>query len=308
MPYYVEETLKASDIVSAAPDLIPHLIYGEVMEGARKPLVFLQAVKEDTSLVGSAGTKISVPFMTQYTVSSAVKQESESTIDSSGYTATDLAFTDTDVTIGNEVYIATKLSRTLLENQPNIDWLRNGLRNMGASVAEKLDADIRDALIAACTSSGYTTTCASAGTFAYGDIVKGLAAMKVLHWFPDEGTPPMLFVPPTQAADILGSTTFTEPSRYTVGDVTRIAGNAEPLVAGCRVLETSGFATADPALALIVMPPTHRFGPSTILAWKRQMDVVTKPQEENARTMYITSMRYGIAVINSGAVRLLSNC
>lgn len=295
MPYTIEETLKSGDLPS---DLKPHLVYGQVMEGARKKLVFIQAVKEDESLIGSVGTKISVPIMSQVSASTA----SESSIDSSGYSASTITMTDTDVSIGNEVYAAVKLSKILLEDQPDIEWVRLCLKNIGLAVMEYLDAAIRDALI---SGAGNTVDAATSGTLAYGDVASAVAKAKSKHWYPEEGDPFLLFVHPNNAVDILKSTTFTEPSRYTAGELTGIAGNAEPLIAGCKVLETSGMTEN---LALVVAPPTHQFGPSTILAWKRKLAVDSKEEQDYARTFYVASARYGVAVVNADAIVLISNC
>lgn len=302
MTVYIEETLKASDIPA---DLKPHLVYGEIMFGSRKPLVFLQAVKEDISLIGSRGTKISIEVDSQLSATSAT----ESTIDSSGYSASDPTVTDVDVIIGNEVYCAFKISRTLQEDKPDVDWVRNQLQNAGLAVMETLDAAIRDALIAG---AGSVKATASAGTTAVTDLNNGVLEMKKKHWYPEEGNPFMCFLPNEPATDILNSTTFTTTERYTAGSLATIVQGEIGKIAGMKVLETSGFSTPAPTgapyLGLIVAPPTHSFGPSTILAWKRKMDVVTKPQEDYARTMYVVSARYGIGVVNANAICLLSNC
>jgi N4-gp56 family major capsid protein len=297
----IEETLKSGDLPA---DLKPHLVYGEVMEGARKPLEFLQAVREDSSLIGAKGTKISVPVASQLSASTIT----ESNLDSSGYTATDKTMTDSDVSIGNEVYCAVKLSDILGEDQPDIDWVRLNLKNMGLAVAEKLDADIRDALIAG---AGGTTSATTAGTLAYDDVVNAQTAMKQAHWFPERGNPPILFMPPACEGDVVKDTRFYDTARYASADVGQLQGEAGKF-ASCRAVVTSGFATPAPTgapeVALVVMPPNHKFGPSTILAWKRKMTVKSEREEIYARTFYVTSTRYGIAVVNSGAVRLISNC
>jgi len=291
----LEETLKAGDIPA---DLKPHLVWGEVLEGTRKRLVFMQAVREDSSLVGKTGTKISVPIASQLSASTIT----ESTLDSSGFTFTDKTITDVDVTIGNMVYCAVKLSDILQEDVPDIDWVRLMLRNMGAAIAEYIDGAIRDALIAG---AGTTITAATAGTLAYGDIVKAVSTLKKNGWFPEEGNPPLLFIHPDQEADLLKDTLFVETARYTAGSVERLQGEVAGRYAGCRVLVTDNMTAA---LALVVMPPNHRFGPSTIFAWKRKLRVKSDREEAYERTIYIATARYGIKVVQSSAIVLISNC
>jgi hypothetical protein len=298
---YIEETLKSSDIPA---DLKPHLVYGEIQFGARKPTPFVQVVREDTSLIGQRGTKISIEFDAQMTASTA----SESTIDSAGYSASELSITDIDIVIGDEVYAAFKISKTLLEDKPDVDWVRNQLQNAGLAVTEYLDAAIRDALI---TGAGTTKAVAITGTTAVTDLNNAVTEMKKKHWYPEAGNPFICFLPNEPANDILNSTTFTTTERYTAGSLDTIVQGEIGRIAGMKVVETSAFSTPQtgaPYLGLIVAPPTHSFGPSTILAWKRKMDVVVKPQEEYARTMYVVSARYGIGVVNSDAICLLSNC
>lgn len=301
MGFTIEETLKSGDLPA---DLKPHLVYGEVMEGARKPLVFIQGVREDFSLIGSKGTKISVPIASQLSAGTIT----ESNLDSTGYTASDKTITDTDVSIGNEVYCAVKLMDILGEDMPDIDWVRLNLRNMGLAVAEKLDADIRDTFIAG---AGGSTAAGTTGALNYDDVVNATAAMKALHWFPEIGNPPILFMPPACEADVVKDTRFYDTARYYSGDVSNLQGQTGNF-ASCRAVVTSGFATPAPTgapeVALVVMPPNHRFGPSTILAWKRRMRVRSEREEIYARSFYVTSMRYGIAVVNANAVRLISNC
>lgn len=302
MVFYISETLKSADLPD---DLKPHLVYGEVMEGARKPLVFRYTVREDFSLVGRTGTKISVPKSTQLSASSA----SESTIESSGFSPADVTMTDTDISIGNIIYAAVRLTDVLLEDQQDIAWVRLMLKNMGLAIAEYLDAAIRDCLIAG---AGGTTSAATTGTLAYGDIIGAVRDMKKLHWFPEAGSPFLLFVPPACETDVLSNTDFYEAARYTVGGIDRIADEEAGMFGGCRVFVTSGFSTPDPSgapeLALVVAPPTHTFGPSTILAWKRRLKVKSDREEVYERTFYVTSVRYGVTVVNSSAIRLISNC
>ena len=79
----------------------------------------------------------------------------------------------------------------------------------------------------------------------------------------------------------------------------------------CKIVKAS-FATPQPsgapALALLVTPPKHRFGSSTVLAWKRQLQVDSDEEVAYGRTLYVTSSRYGVATVqtrNNSLVELL---
>jgi len=295
MVVYLEETLKASDIPA---DLKPHLVWGEVLEGTRKRLVFMQAVREDSSLIGHTGTKISVPKASQLSASTITPDS----IDSSGFSFSDKTITDVDVTIGNVVYSAVKLADILSEDMPDIDWVRLMLRNMGAAIAEYIDGAIRDALIAG---AGNTITASTAGTLSYEDIVAATAKLKEEGWFTEENNPPLLFIHPDQEADLLKNTLFVDTARYTAGSVERLQGEVAGKYAGCRVLVTDNMTKA---LALVVAPPNHRFGPSTIFAWKRKLRVKSDREEAYERTLYIATVRYGVKVVQDTAIVLISDC
>jgi len=297
---YVEETLTSGAIPAV---LKPNLVYGEIMFGSRRPLAFLQAVREDSSLIGVDSTAIQIEVDSQLSATSA----SESTIDASGYTAVEPSVTNVAVTIGNEVYSAFRLSKTLMEDKPSVDWVRNTLRNAGLAVMEYLDSAIRDCLIA----GAYTTyPMAAGGTTTYADLTGAVQGMKSLHWYPEEGNPFMCFLANQPVGDIMGSTTFVSSERYTAGSLDKIVDGEVGKIAGMKVLETSNWSQSGsgPYLGLVVAPPTHKFGPSTILAWKRKMDVASRAYEDFARTVYIVSARYGMGVVNSKAITLLSNC
>jgi N4-gp56 family major capsid protein len=294
---YIEETLKSADLPA---DLIPNLVYGEILMGARKPLVFLQCVKEDFSLVTATGKKISIPKMSQFD-SSDVSQDSETNITTTGYSVIEPSVTDVDVVIANEIYVAVTISKQLLEDSKDVDWVRATLQNMGSALSEFLDETVRDAII---SGAGTTIDADTGGTLKIADVVDGVTELKKLNWYP-QGDGPFLIVYPDQSADILKDTTFTPTERYTTSDPAKIVNGEVGKIASCRVLESSGMI---PALALIVMQPNHGFGPSTYLAWKRRMDVEVEKQVQYGKTLYVASMREGVSVAQASAILLISNC
>ena len=56
---------------------------------------------------------------------------------------------------------------------------------MGLAIRERLDADIRDALIAG---KSATVTCASAGTLAVADVISALQTLEGTNWIAETET------------------------------------------------------------------------------------------------------------------------
>ena len=296
MPFILEEVLKASDIPT---DLKPHVVYQEVIEGLRAPLVFASACTIDRSLIGHSGTKVSVPVASQLTASTIT----EASLTDSGYSKNDKTITDVDVTIGNEVYAALYLSDILMEDVPNIDWVRLNVRNMAKAVLEYQDGAVRDVMIAG---AGNSVAAATFGTLDYDDLVDAVATMEGSDLFPEEPAAPFwLIVNPNNAKDIVKDTRFTDTKRYALHNIPFPAGDVGGLTCGCRVFKTSQMTAG---LALIVAPPNHSQAPFVIKAIKRPLTLKTERREQFGKQMWVTSMRYGSAVIQSTGVYLITGC
>jgi len=296
----LEETLKAGDLPS---DVIPHLLWGEILEGASKRRVFLNAVTVTDKLRNATGTKLSVPILSTRFSGATI---SESSLDTSGYSVSDPAITDTDINIGDQVYVAFRISDILKEDQPMYDFVRLLLRDAGRAIAEYEDGAIRDVLLAG---AGNSLSAGSAGTLTYDDVIDALKLAKEDSWFPDDVTP-MLFVHPDQEADLLKDTRYVQSHRYAVGSLPElpVADDTVPAsgtYAGCKVFVTNNMTKA---LALVVFPSHPRFGPVAIHAYKRPLTIRTDREELYGRQLYIASMRYGTSVIQANAVVLISNC
>lgn len=296
----VEETLKAADLPS---DVIPHMLWEELLAGTSKRRVFLNAVTVTNKLRGAVGTKISVPILSTRFSGGTI---SEANLDSSGYTVSDPAVTDTDVNIGNQVYVAFRISDILKEDQPMYDWIRILLRDAGRAIAEYEDGAIRDVLLAG---AGNTQPAATYGTLAYDDVIDVLALMKADSWFPDD-VMPMTFIHPNQEADLLKDTRYVNSHRYAIGNLPDMPGADDRrgdygIYAGTKVYVTDNMTDK---LALVVFPEHPRFGPVAIHAYKRPLTIRTDREELYGRQLWIASMRYGTSVIQSNAVGLISAC
>ena len=295
MTIKVEETLTTAGLTA---DVIPHLIWNEVLLGVRKRQVFEEAFQVSDMLIGSYGTKISVPILsTRFTAGTAT----EAAIDSSGYTVTDPAVTDIDITIGDVVYVAARLGDILKEDQPKFNWVAIILQDMAYAVTEYRDGALRDVLLA---TVGNSNSAATFGTLVHKDVTDTLALMKADSWFPEDGVP-LFYLHPDQESDLMTDDRYVDTKRYSVGGLPTLQTGEGSLYAGTRPRVTDNMV---PALALIVMPPTHRFGPAAITAWKRRLTVKSDREERFGRELWITSMRYGSAVVQSNAIGLVTGC
>jgi len=289
MKVNVEETLKAADIT----DWTPILVYSEVLEGARRPLVFLEVCKEDFSLIGKDGHTLHVPKATQLSAG----EDTETNV-ASGISASDKTISSVTIQPTNIIYSAVELTDYLLEDFGSLDLVRLHLRNMGSAVMEKLDGNIRDVLAA-----GYGVLYTEASNMDYDTVSTALATMEENSWMVDPNTPPFLIVNPMSAATMAQDTKFIETPRFYASDPSRLLGEAG-MYSECRVLKTS--LLANTGNAYIVFPPDYKFGPSVILAWKRKIRVKSERYENKEITYFITTIRaksgvvqaYGVCRIN----------
>lgn len=297
MVFTIEETLKSGDLAS---DYKPHMVWQEFLLGVSKRKVFLGLTLETDVLVGDVGTKISVPAVSAGFTAATI---SESSLDSSGYTVTDLTTTDTDISIGNQVYVAFRLSTILKEDQPAINWLRANLQKTADAIMDYIDGAVRDVLLAG---AGNTVNADTGGTLAFADVLDIKRLLASDSWFPEDGVQ-TLVIHPDQDYDLGVSTTFTETIRYQQGSVPfsgNLGGPLVPMFAGCKVIISDNMTQA---LALLVTPQQHRFGPNTIFAWKRRYTVENDREVLYGRDLYIASVRYGLSVVQANAIGLISN-
>lgn len=303
MVFNVEETLLAGDLPA---DVIPHMIWKEVLAGTRLRRVFLEAVETSTMLLGAVGTKISIPVLsTRFTAQTI----SESSLESAGYTFSTPTVTDVDVTIGNQVYVAFKISDIIKEDQPKYNWIRLLLNDAGRAIAEYEDGAVRDVFIAG---AGNTHTAATGGALVYDDIIDTLTLEKIDSWFPDR-IMPFLFLHPNQEGDVLKDTRYVNSARYAIGNLPNLAGadylaagQVDAIYAGTRVRVTDNMTNA---LALVVFPSPHPdYGAVTVHAVKRPLTIRSEREETYGRQLWVASVRYGTAVIQANGVGLITNC
>lgn len=276
----IEETLAGSNVTTALTNS-PYLIYSEVLEGARRPLVFLQIVKEIKDLIGEQGNRYQFLKATHQ----AASKSTEASMLSSGMTATDKTLSAVDVSVTDIIWCASQLSDFLKEDYPKIDFVQMQMNNMGKAVMEYLDAYVNTTLHAA---SG-TETFTAGATFEYEDIIDALTEAKDQDWIPDNANPPFLLISAGAAGSILKDATFVSTERYTAGNLARMVAGEVGLIGGCRVLESSLLAGHPDAY--IVFPSDGINGPVIALIWKRELRVTNIYVPQYGYTYFNTSVR-----------------
>lgn len=293
----IEETLRASDVIAAG--FAPFLIYSEVIEGARRPLSFLQVIQEDFSLIGATGRTIKFMYLTQLQASAAGENaivggwHATYLSRTGGMAAADKEVNEAEIEVADVIYSAVELSDYLTEDYPNIDWVRKHLRNMGKAVLEYLDLLVYQTLNAcACTAC----VCFTATANWYQDITNALATMENNFWVAGDGmASPFLLTSPMKAAAMIQDTQFIETRRYTTDDVAKIVQGELGLYGGTRVLKSPLLAGED--CSFIVFPPNSGYGPVIMLVWKRRLTVKNEYSARHAYTYYVTNVRANCIIV-----------
>ena len=285
----IEETLEAADVDTA---LVagPYLIYSEMFEGPRRPLVFLATCGEDRSLIGSTGNTIK--FLTASHLSAS--EDTEQNIVTSGMAIGTKTLSMADVSVNTVIWSAVQLSDILLEDYPNIAWVQKQLANMGSAVLEKLDANVKDVFVAG------GTEVYNGSALAYGNVIDALATMENSNWIADDENMPFLIVAPDVAGALMKDTSFVDARRYTAYEVSKMVEGEIGAFAGCRVLKTS--LLDGTGHGFIVFPPDGKYGPVALIAWKRPLTVKNEYFTKNAYTYYVTSIRAKGVVTQAGGV------
>ena len=279
MKVNIEETLASTDMVTALTNS-PYLIYSEVLEGARRPLVFLQVVKEIKDLIGEQGNRYQ--FLKSTHMSATKSSESNML---SGMASSDKSIDAVDVSVTDIIWCAAQLSDFLKENFPKIDFVQMHMNNMGKAVMEYLDAYVNTVLHAA---SG-TETFDAGSVFEYEDIIDALTEAKDEDWIPDAGNPPFLLISAGASGSILKDATFVSTERYTAGSLASMVAGEVGKIGGCRVLESSLLAgTGD---AYIVFPSDGINGPVIAMIWKRELRVTNIYVPQSGYAYFNTSIR-----------------
>jgi hypothetical protein len=299
------ETLMTSDL-SDTCELIPVIIWKEINMGATWKFVFMNAVEVTDILVGVDGNSICVPYLGRdpFSVGSPYARTiSEATLDSSGYSKDKLSVSTITLDLDDIVYLATRISDVVQEDSPSLGWVKASLMKMGEGIAYYLDAAIRDALVAG---AGNVVTATTLGTLKYDDVVDAVAALKVNGYWAEDGEY-LLFVNAAQEADLVKDTRFTDTARYSTASIPLQGETGR--YASCRCLVTDiPMVWGTVAYALVVAPPSNKYGPAALFAWKRHIKQESWRDEQEGRDVFLLSCRYGIEVKFADAITLISDC
>ena len=289
--------IKIQEILeSAGVNYGAFLIYSEVIEGARRPLVFFDTISEDFSLIGSTGTQIYIPTATQLTATK-VTSTIEDTI-ASGFTTATKTINKVTVAVTVFIYSAISMTDILKEDYPNIDWLRLNLHNMGKAVMEQIDADIES-----CYAAGYGVL-ATVSSLTYNGVTNALATMANNKWMAEADNPPYLVISPSAAAVLVQDTQFLLAERYYAGLTPQSLEGEVGRFAGCKVLQTS--LLANTGKAYLVFPPNFKWGPVAILAWKRKMRVREQRYEDKELSIFATTARVMPVVVQALGIQRIN--
>ena len=291
----IEETLAASDVTTALTTG-PYLIYSEVLEGARRPLSFLQVVEEIFDLIGQNGHTIQFLSATQLSATAI----SEATMLATGMTPADKTLSAVSVAVSQIIYSAVQLSDILKEDYPKVDLVQIQFRNMGKACMEYLDALVYSTI----SGTAGIVTYAAGASMDYTDCTNALASMENNDWVPDMANPPFLITSPDQAAILMQSTTFVTTERYTAYELSRIVQGEAGLYAGMRVLKSS--LLDGTGLSFIVFPPKSEYGPVVVLAWKRRLTIKNEREERYGYTYVVTTVRAKPVVVQALGVCKIS--
>ena len=294
----IEETLLTTDMYTAFNSVYPFMIYSEILEGARRPLCFLEALAENFDLVGATGDIIRFLRWDTNLSGYSASYDIESEMDSTGVTAQDIgAYLAANVTVQcSTIYAgATTIGDYIKENYPNIDWIRFLIRNIGKSVMEEIEEDAYDVLAAA---SGVNTV--SAASIAYSVVLDGIAELEKDSWFVNPANPPFLIIAPWAHKTLQAESTYVSTERYTTADLAKMVNGEVGLYAGCRVMVSPLLEGKE--TAFIIYPSNTDLGVVGLVAWKRRLTVKQDYELTYQRTRISVSARANAAVVQPNGV------
>ena len=288
MKITIEETLASTDFNSALTNA-PYLIYSEILEGARRPLVFLQVVQTMNDLIGKNASQLQFLTASQLTAS----KSSESSM-LAGMNASDKTLDAVVVTVADLIWSAVELSDFIVEDFPDVNVVQSHMKNMGDAVMEFLDAQVYATLKAA--SGTMTHTCASLD---YDELIDALTEAKETDVYGS----PYLIVAPVVTGELLKNTDFITTARYTISDISKMVEGEAGKFAGTTVLETSLLTDTDDAYMVF---PSQDKNPVVALMYKRTMKTVSAYVAQNGYTYFNTSVRATPVVVQASYVMKIS--
>jgi len=304
MTYTFEEAISVlgSDHVDTelTYSVVPYVIWNEIYLGVLVNKVFRQVVLETNILEGGAGYKLRIPYVGTRFTDSDILTLTEDQMDTSGMALKKITPASIEISAADIFYICVGVTDVLKEDS-GLDWAAPQFRAMGEALAEKIEVVIKDLLVAGVDAGNIVT---SAGTLTYDNVADAIGKLEAANWVPE--LPPFLILHPSAKIKLVKETksSFYQLGRFEGADIPFKEGQGQ-LYAGCRVLTTTKIPTY---LALVVSDPKHRYGPSTVFAWKRSPKTETWREELKQRTLTSLTARFAGAVLFGKAIAMISNC
>lgn len=286
----IQEVLIGTSLPAA---LRPAMVDTEVIEGARAALIAEQMLWTDRRLIGQAGIAIEVPKASQLSTGDFT----DGTTDMGGGNATtDKTIWNETVTIDKHKYVTYQLSKTYLENQPNIAWIRLGFTNMGAAIREQIDSDILSVLIAGVITSHKVD--AGQNALTYNDLADGELKIDAANFKLG-----YIVVHPNEATDLkkLDTASWLSVNQYI--DVSVAITGEIGTILNAKVLKTTQMTAGS---VLFVANKFDKNGPVAWIAYKRDITVSTDEDEGKEEMNWYTTARYGVKVTQPSGLALIT--
>ena len=295
----IEETLLTTDMYTAFDSVYPFMIYSEILEGARRPLCFLEALAENFDLIGTTGNIIRFLRVDTNLTGVSSSYDTETEMENAGMSAAYLVFGAKVTLTCSTIYAGlTTIGDYLKEDYPKIDWIRFCIRNIGKTIMEEIEEDAYDVLAAA---SGVNTV--SAASIAYSVVLDGIAELEKDSWFVDPANPPFLIIAPWAHKTLQAESTYVSTERYTTADLAKMVNGEVGLYAGCRVMVSPLLEGKE--TAFIIYPSNTDLGVVGLVAWKRRLTAKTDYELTYQRTRISVSARANAAVVQpKGIVKI----
>lgn len=284
----IQEVLTSGSMPSA---LYPAMVETEVIEGARSVLIIQQTIYVDRRLIGNAGISIEVPKASQL----ATGDFTDGTTDMTSGTDDKTIWNET-VTVDKHKYSRYSLSKTFLENQPDIAWIRLGFTNLGRAIREQIEDDIIDTLVSGVITSHKTD--AGQNALTYDDLNNTENFLASADWklgyiviHPNEYTD----LRDDSSGSILAIEQYTDPRIAITGEVGRILGAA--------LLKTTRMTAGT---VLFIANKNDKNGPTAWIAYKREINITTEDDPSKEQVHWFTTARYGVKVTQPSGLALIT--
>jgi len=259
----------------------PDVILKQVVEAGKPYLRAVQLFKVNKDLTKQAGDTIKIPKRPRLTAS-------QFTAGSENVPSTSVTYSTVSIT-ANTVGQSVKIPLTAIKNA-QVDVVNDLVNALGEAIALKEDEDCVNALI---SGASFVISATSAGVLTYEDLIKAKSSLEGAYF-----TPKVLLVNPSEHNDLLKSDMFTDASKY---------GSAEPLLNG-EVGKIAGMKVVVdhkvPSGKAIVLDPDY----AGLYVLKEDVKVEEKELPEQYAVQLIATKWYGVGVIYSSAIAVISAC